>query len=135
MGKKSSIPARRPNAVHQVISEAAAMDRKRQNQIQNQIGAINRVLTAWKANDAWQYDDEMQHLHELLAAEQARAAELESQLREMREGDNVGKRKDAFYAGFEAGETEDSVDEAWQEYKDGLEDVVPPDAENTDGDE
>lgn len=30
----------------------------------------------------------------------------------------MGKRKDAFYAGFAAGETEDSVDESWAEYKD-----------------
>jgi uncharacterized protein YukE len=120
VGKKSSIPARRPNALQQVISEAGALDRKRQSQIANQIGAINRVLTAWKGDGAWQYDDEMQRLHELLAAEQARAAELESQLRELKEGDIVGKRKDAFLAGFAAGETEDDAQEAWAEYKEGL---------------
>jgi uncharacterized protein YukE len=106
--------------LQQVISEAGALDRKRQSQIANQIGAINRVLTAWKGDGAWQYDDEMQRLHELLAAEQARAAELESQLRELKEGDIVGKRKDAFLAGFAAGETEDDAQEAWAEYKEGL---------------
>ena len=32
----------------------------------------------------------------------------------------MGKRKDAFLAGFEAGETEDDVKQAWREYKEQL---------------
>lgn len=75
MAKKPSIPPRQQNSVQKVVTEAAALDRRRQNQIANQIGAINRVLAAWKANEAWQYDDEMQKLHEQLAAAQVRAEE------------------------------------------------------------
>ena len=41
----------------------------------------------------------------------------------------MGKRKDAFYAGFEAGETEDSVDESWKAYKEQA------DAEEADADD
>lgn len=114
---KASIPARLPNTVQKILADAQALDIRRQHQINNQIGAINRFLEAWKSEAAWKYDDEMGELHKLLAAEQARAAELENQLRELEEGDIVGKRKDAFYAGFAAGETEDSVDESWAEYK------------------
>lgn len=137
MAKKSprrSIPQNVSNPVRRVMQKAQDLDDRRQNQIHNQVAAINRLAYAMETGEGWSYTDEMQVLHELLAQSQARAAELEHQLREQKEGDTVGKRKDAFLAGFAAGETEDDAQESWAEYKASLEDAEPAE-DDADGDE
>lgn len=89
MGKKSSkpaIPTRLPNAVQKVVSESQALDLRRQHQIHNQIGAINRVLAGWQGDTAWTYDDEMAELHRHLANTQGVLRELVDSLRELYQG-------------------------------------------------
>ena len=121
MAKRNSIPVRLPNGVQKMVSEAAALDARRQKQISNQIDSINRLLEF--QGREWTYDEEMRKLHEQLATAQARIDELESshipprRMSGAEEESDMGRRKDAFYAGFAAGETEDSVDESWKEYK------------------
>lgn len=59
--------------------KAQDLDNRRQEQIQNQIAAINRMaacLNDVHGGGAWTYTDEMQVLHEQLATTQAALREL-----------------------------------------------------------
>lgn len=60
---------------------AAAMDLRRQAQIQNQIGSINRLMRGGT------YDDEMAALHQELADHRVRAERAEAAVESIR---NVG---------------------------------------------
>lgn len=105
-----------PNNVRRVMDQAQELDNRRQHQIHNQIAAINRLAAALHHDAPWTYTDEMSALHQTLSAAQAATDAALERVRELEE-ELMGKRKDAFYAGFSAGETEDSVDEAWAEFK------------------
>lgn len=64
------------NPVYKVIEEARKLEARRQEQIRNQIAAINRLVHAMNVEEPWSYDDEMQKLHELLAASNVALREL-----------------------------------------------------------
>lgn len=133
MGKKSQRPpVRGVNPVEAMMNRAADVDRRRRAQIDNQIAAINRLAAALHHEAPWTYTDEMKELHQQLAAAQADRNSALERVRELKE-ESMGRRKDAFYAGFEAGETEDSVDAAWEEYKEANPKGEPADSED-DGD-
>lgn len=125
-------PGSQTNAVQQMLDRAHDLDRRRQMQVQNQIGSINRLADAMTAGVRWTYDDEMRTLHEAFAALQVATSAALERVRELEEGDTVGKRKDAFLAGFAAGETEDDAAESWAAYKESLDSDTEPD-EDTDG--
>lgn len=126
------IPQNVSNPVRQVMQKAQDLDLRRQHQIHNQVAAINRLAYAMEVGEEWSYTDEMQALHELLAQAQCDRDSALNRVREL-EGEIVGKRKDAFYAGFSAGETEDSVDEAWAEYKEQQDADAADDTADEDG--
>lgn len=65
----------KPEMVAAMQEEIAELDQRRQNQIRNQVGTINRVMQGHS------YDEEMERLHAELAETQRR---LESALMEIR---------------------------------------------------
>ena len=112
------------------MARAQEVDERRQHQIGNQIGAINRLAAAMRDGEPWTYTDEMSALHQTLAAAQAATDTALERVREMEE-ELMGKRKDAFMAGFAAGETEDSAEDSWREYKEGLEEETTEDTDDS----
>lgn len=95
-------------SIMEAAERARILDLLRQEQIGLQLASITRLLDDPSASR------ELSRVNNKLAIAIRRIAELEE--REM------GRRKDAFYAGFSAGETEDSVDESWETFRDGEED-------------
>lgn len=87
-----------------VIAEAERLDARRRAQIENQKNAITRLLAR------------IAELEELLGATVAEGMEH-----------IMGKRRDAFEAGYEAGskpaKSRPDVDEAFDDYKESLEDT------------
>lgn len=169
MGKKNSgrPPVRGVNPVEAMMKRAGDLDRRRGEQIQNQIAAINRLAAALHHEAPWTYTDEMHALHRQLADTQAalrrlaasagsvynlsmdglaeeelhaavdeaiKALETTPPIGRVEKEENMGKRKDAFMAGFAAGETEDDAQEAWAEYK-AEQDGEDADAEGSDDSE
>lgn len=66
----------KPEIVEAMLREVGEVDQRRQNQIRNQVGTINRLMAGAT------YDDEMLRLNEELADTQAR---LEAALLEIRQ--------------------------------------------------
>lgn len=62
----------------QLMRDIADLDARRQNQIRNQVGTINRVMQGGS------YDDEMRVLHEDLAAVQHQLEEALLEIRRLR---------------------------------------------------
>lgn len=75
--KPSDRTRRAQNAIQDLMQRAHALDRRRQAQIQNQIGTINRLL------DGGTYTEEMRILHEGAAESIARNEELTHALSEL----------------------------------------------------
>lgn len=82
---------KRQNPIRDQLEKAAALDRRRQYQIQNQVDVINRLSGALVDGSKWTYDQEMAKLHEQLAAAQYSVEVLTAELEELRKlpGANV----------------------------------------------
>ena len=72
----------KPNPMRQALLNAAALDRRRQAQIANQIETINRLLSSPHAPGI-KYTEEMKILHEAGAALVAENQELREKVREL----------------------------------------------------
>jgi hypothetical protein len=82
--KKPRVPPAVKNAVQATVVRAQALDRRRQAQIANQIGTINRLL-----GEDHGYTEEMAILHQGAAALAAENEELRARVAELEQAVSV----------------------------------------------
>lgn len=73
------------NGLQKIITNAELLDRRRQQQIQNQIEIINRLAAANAEHKPWTYDSQLMSLVEDKSRLQLEVEDLRAQLKELRQ--------------------------------------------------